>query len=157
MKRAWPGLVVFILVCHGAGVIGALTTETGSSTWYQSLAKPTFQPPGWVFGPVWLTLYTLMGIAAWRVYRLGGEKPGVRAALVLFAVQLALNAAWSPVFFGAHGIEIAAVILVALWVAVLATTIAFLRLDRPAGWMLVPYVAWVTFAAVLNIAIVTLN
>ncbi len=155
--RSWPGALLFIVTCHLAGVIGALTTETGSSSWYQELAKPPFQPPGWVFGPVWLTLYTLMGIAAWRIYRKGTETPGVRRALTLFAIQLVLNAVWSPVFFGAHQIVAAAVILVSLWLVLVATILAFLRLDRPAGWMLVPYLLWVSFASVLNIAIAVLN
>jgi tryptophan-rich sensory protein len=157
MWRSWRGLLVLVVGCELVGVVGALTTGTGSSPWYLALAKPSFQPPGWVFGPVWTLLYALMGIAAWRVVRRGTATPGVRRALVLFGVQLALNAAWSPVFFGAHAITAALVILVALWAVLLLTVLAFRPLDRPAAWLLVPYLAWTTFAAVLNGAIVALN
>lgn len=155
--RTWIGAVVFVLVCQSAGVLGALTTETGNSPWYTTLEKPSFQPPGWVFGPVWTLLYTLMGIAAWRVWRRGMDTPGVRLGVSLFAVQLLLNAIWSPVFFGAHEIVWALGILAALWAVLVATTVVFFRVDRPAGWMLVPYVLWVSFATVLNASIVSLN
>lgn len=155
--KSWWGAVVFVVVCQLAGVVGVLTTETGTSSWYQELVKPPFQPPGWVFGPVWTTLYALMGVAAWRVLRLGVGRPGVRLALGLFAAQLLLNAIWSPIFFGAHMIVVALVVLVALWAILLATLIAFLKLDKTAGSLLIPYQLWVTFAAVLNAAIVRLN
>jgi tryptophan-rich sensory protein len=157
MLRSWWGAVVFALGCQLAGVIGALTTQTGTSAWYQELAKPAFQPPGWVFGPVWTLLYTLMGVAAWRVWRKGMDTPGVRPALALFVVQLLLNTAWSPVFFGAHLIGVALAILVALWVTLIATTVAFHRVDRPAALLLLPYLLWVTFATILNAAIFDLN
>ena len=155
--RTWIGAVVAVLVCQSAGVIGALTTQTGLSTWYTGLEKPSFNPPGWVFGPVWTLLYTLMGIAVWRVWRRGPGVPGVRAGVVLFAVQLLLNAAWSPVFFGAERIDIALGIIAALWAVLVATTVVFFKVDRPAGWMLVPYILWVSFATVLNASLLSLN
>ena len=155
--RQWWGAIPFVLVCELAGAVGALTTSTGSSSWYQELVKPAFQPPSWVFGPMWTLLYALMGIAAWRIWRLGMSKRSVRRALALFVVQLLLNAAWSPVFFGAHEIGIALGILAALWLVLLWTLLAFWRLDRPAAWLLVPYQAWATFALVLNAAILHLN
>ena len=155
--RTWIGAVVFVLVCYAAALPNAFTTPPGESPWYAALEKPAFQPPGWLFGPVWTLLYILMGIAAWRVWRLGTDKPGVRLGLTLFAVQLLLNAAWSPVFFGAHEIVWALAILAALWAVLVATTVVFFRVDRPAGWMLVPYVLWVSFASVLNASIVSLN
>ena len=154
---AWWGWIPFVLVCELVGVVGALTTDTGTSPWYRTLAKPAFQPPGWVFGPVWTLLYALMGVAAWRVWRLGPDTPGVRLALALFAAQLVLNAVWSPVFFGAHRIGLALVILAALWLVLVPTTFAFFRLDRPAGGLLLPYLAWVSFAVVLNASIWRLN
>ena len=159
MKRLprWPTVIPFVLVCQLAGIVGVLTTETGTSTWYRELAKPSFQPPGWVFGPVWTLLYALMGIAAWRVWRLGVERPGVGRALGLFAVQLLLNAAWSPIFFGAHAIGPALAVLAALWLTLLATIVAFRPLDRIAALLLAPYLAWVTFATVLNASILALN
>lgn len=155
--RTWIGAVVFVIVCQAAGVLGVLTTETGGSPWYEALEKPSFQPPGWVFGPVWTLLYALMGIAAWRVWRHGTSTPGVRPGLTLFGIQLGLNAIWSPVFFGAHEITWALAILAALWAVLVATTVVFFRVDRPAGWMLVPYLAWVSFATLLNASIVSLN
>lgn len=157
MMRSWMGAVIFVLVCQSAGAVGALTTETGSSSWYAALEKPDFNPPGWVFGPVWTLLYTLMGIAAWRVFRRGIGVRNVKAALSLFAVQLILNAVWSPVFFGAQRMDIALGIIAALWAVLIATTVLFFRLNRPAGWMLVPYILWVTFATVLNASLLSLN
>lgn len=155
--NTWRGALIFVVVCQLVGVLGALTTETGASAWYQTLAKPDFQPPGWVFGPVWTLLYALMGIAAWRIWCRRSASPQARAALILFAVQLGLNAIWSPVFFGAHAIELALVILIALGIALTATVIAFRRVDRTASLLLLPYLAWVTFATVLNASIVSLN
>jgi tryptophan-rich sensory protein len=156
MHTGW-GVIPFVLVCELVGVLGAWSTGAGSSDWYRSLAKPAFQPPAWLFGPVWTLLYALMGIAAWRIWRLGADHPGVRLALVLFAVQLALNAAWSPVFFGAQQVGAALVVIVLLWLVLVPTVAAFARLDRPAAGLLLPYLAWVTFAAVLNAAIWKLN
>ncbi len=155
-RSAW-WILAFVAVCQLAGVLGVVSTETGSSAWYTSLAKPSFQPPGWLFGPVWTLLYTLMGVAAWRVWRLGLQHPGVRGALVLFALQLVLNAAWSPIFFGAHAIGLALGVLSALALVLLVTILAFRRLDRAAAGLLLPYLAWVAFATILNASILSLN
>lgn len=157
MMRSWLGAVVFVVICNAAGVIGALTTQTGDSTWYAQLEKPSFNPPGWVFGPVWTLLYTLMGIAVWRVWRRGRATPGVTPAVILFAVQLVLNAIWSPVFFGAERIDLALGVIGALWAVIVGTLVAFARVDRPAAWMLVPYLLWVSFATVLNASLLNLN
>jgi benzodiazapine receptor len=153
----WWGAAIFVLGCQLAGAVGAATTETGGSTWYAALAKPSFQPPGWVFGPVWITLYTLMGIAAWRVWERREQSPAARRALGLFLGQLVLNAVWTPVFFGAHKLGLALAILLALAGTVALTIHAFRRVDRVAAWMLAPYLLWVLFASVLNAAIVWLN
>lgn len=147
----------FILGCQMVGVLGALTTDTGTTSWYQELAKPSFQPPGWVFGPVWTLLYAMMGLAAWRIWERRNDHPGARRALGFFAAQLALNAIWTPVFFGAHEIGLALCILVALGLVLIATMRAFGRIDRPALWLLAPYLAWVCFATLLNAAIWRLN
>ena len=149
-------------------VAGVSTTFTLPSipTWYAALAKPSFNPPNQIFGPVWTLLYTLMAIAAWLVWRLpdvpfrrgGTGVLGIRrVALFWFGVQLALNFLWSFVFFGHHRIGLAMAEIVFLWVAVAGTMLLFFRLSRPAGWMFVPYLAWVSFAAVLNFAIWRLN
>lgn len=149
--------VLFILVCQAAGAIGALTTDTGESSWYAGLEKPAFNPPGWVFGPVWTTLYTLMGIAAFVVWRAGTDRPEVRRALGLFAAQLVLNAVWTPVFFGAESIVGGAVVIVVLLVVLALTVRAFFRVSTVAGWLLVPYLLWIAFATLLNLSIWALN
>lgn len=146
------GLAVALAACSSAALLGARFRPDG---WYADLAKPTFQPPASLFGPVWTVLYALMAVAAWRVWRKGGR--GARGALRLFALQLALNAAWSPLFFGAHAIGLALADLVLLVLAVAATLLAFARVDRAAAALLVPYLAWVSFAAVLNASILALN
>lgn len=155
-----PGVLALVLHVLGAnaiGLVGALTTATGDSAWYQALAKPAFQPPSWVFGPVWTLLYTLMGVAAWRVSRAPAPPRIVRTALVVYALQLVLNGAWTPVFFGAQAPRAGLVILLLLVAAVVATLVTFRRADRLAGWLLVPYLLWVVFAAVLNASIVALG
>ncbi len=134
-----------------------MAAETGNSLWYQALSKPPFNPPSWVFAPAWITLYTFMGIAAHRIWRVGLDLGPVRGALALFVVQLVLNGAWTPVFFGAKQLLLALFVILAL-VAVLTLTVrAFWQLDRVAGWLLVPYLAWVCFATLLNASIWWLN
>ena len=137
------------------GALGALTTTTNSD-WYRTLIKPGFQPPGWIFGPMWTLLYTLMGVALYRIIE-RREQAGARVALVSFAAQLLLNGIWSPIFFGAQAITVALVVI-GLLVVVLAFTLRrFWALDRTAGALLAPYLAWVSFATILNAAIVHLN
>ena len=131
-----------------------MATDTGP--WYDALRKPPFQPPKSVFGPVWTVLYAAMGVAAWRVWRRAGWG-GARRPLTLFLVQLALNVAWSWLFFAWRRPDLASVEIVVLWLAILATLLAFRRVDRPAAWLLAPYLAWVTFATALTIAIWRLN
>jgi tryptophan-rich sensory protein len=149
-------LVVFVGLCLAVGALGGWVTAESVQTWYPTIAKPSFTPPNWVFGPVWTALYVLMGVAAWRVWRRAGSQAR-RGPLALFAMQLVLNLAWSVVFFGAHRIGAAVIVIIALEVAILATLIAFRRIDSVAAAMLLPYALWVAFAAVLNIAIWRLN
>jgi benzodiazapine receptor len=143
-------LLVFVAIPFLAGALGA---RFGPDAWYAALAKPGWNPPAWVFAPVWTLLYLAMGIAAWLVWRRGGGA----APLLLWGVQLALNAVWPPLFFGLHRPDLAFADIVLLWLAVLATTIAFWRVTASAGLLLAPYLAWVTFAAALNLAIWRLN
>jgi tryptophan-rich sensory protein len=133
-----------------------LATESGESAWYLGLNKPAWNPPSFVFAPVWTALYTLMGIAAWRVWRHGGFARQA-GPLSLFLVQLGLNGAWSLIFFGAHAPTWALLEIAALWVAIVLTIGAFRRIDAVAASLLLPYLAWVTFATALNAAIVRLN
>jgi len=151
--RRWWGLAVWLVVCFGAASVGALFQP---GAWYAGLQKPSWNPPSWVFAPVWSVLYGLMALAAWRVWQRGGFM-SQRRALVWFLVQLALNAAWTPLFFGLHlpGLAFGEILL--LWAAIAVTSRVFFQVERLAGWLLVPYLVWVGFAAVLNFTIWRLN
>jgi len=150
------GLLVALAIAFAAAGIGSAFTSQSVGDWYAGLEKPSFNPPSWVFGPVWSVLYTLMAVAAWLVWRQGGWM-SARVALGLYAVQLVLNATWSALFFGARMPGAAFVELVVLWLAIVATTVAFFRKSVPAGALLVPYLAWTTFAGVLNFTLWRLN
>lgn len=138
---------------YGAAALGSQFSPGG---WYQEIAKPAWTPPGWVFGPVWTVLYAMMGVAAWLVWKRHGFR-GARLALTLFGIQLLLNAAWSWLFFGLRRPDLALVDILLLWGVILATARAFHPLHRTAALLLVPYLVWVGFAAVLNAAIWQLN
>jgi tryptophan-rich sensory protein len=138
-----------------AGVSAAVTIKSVGD-WYPTLAKPPFNPPNWLFGPVWTLLYIAMAIAAWRIWRLRDRAP-VGLALVLYAAQMTLNFAWSLIFFGMHLIGAAMADIAALLALLAATTLAFWKRDRLAGALMTPYLAWVSFAAILNNAIWRLN
>lgn len=155
-SRVWLGLAAFLALCLGAGWIGSLVTMPEIDGWYQSLVKPSWQPPRWLFGPVWTTLYILMGVAAWLVWRRRGFS-GAGAALTLFGVQLLLNIAWSYIFFGAHELLLASVEIVILWIAILATILAFRRHSGAAALLMLPYILWVSFASALTFTIWQLN
>ncbi len=153
----WLSYVFSILIAQGAGGIGAIFTTSKIPTWYAALAKPSWQPPSWVFGPVWTTLYLLMGIAAARIWNYRGRSSLVKGALIVYTVQLILNILWSVVFFGAQSPAGALLLIVALWLAIVATIYQFWRIDHTAALLLVPYLLWVTFASVLNATIWHLN
>lgn len=150
-RRAW--LAGWLLLCFGAAAAGALTPP---DAWFAGLVKPSWQPPDAVFGPVWTLLYTLMAVAAWRVHRRAGWA-AARGALGLFLLQLALNAAWTPLFFGLHRIDLALIDILALDLALVATIVAFRRHDRVAAFLLLPYLAWILFATTLTAALWRLN
>ncbi len=155
--RRLAAYAVGIAVCELAGVLGGLATAPAVPTWYATLVKPDWTPPGWVFGPVWAVLYALIGAAAARVWiRHRGSRAG-RSSLLVFAVQLLLNAAWSFLFFGLRSPGAGLVEIVVLWCAVVTLAVWWRRLERTAFLLLVPYLAWVSFAAVLNAAIWHLN
>lgn len=143
----------WLVLCFGAASLGALFMP---GEWYASLKKPSWNPPGWIFGPVWTVLYAMMAVAAWLVWRRGGFA-AQRRALTLFLVQLALNAAWSPLFFGLHWPGVAFAEIVLLWLAIVATVAAFRPVSRVATFLLMPYLLWVTFASVLNFTLWRLN
>jgi len=151
--RPWLALCLWVVLCFATAVPAAWFPP---AEWYLALDKPDWHPPSWVFGPVWSTLYVMMAVAAWLVWRRGGFA-GQRRALGLFLVQLALNAAWSPLFFGLKRPDIAFAEILLLWLAIAFTLHAFWRVHRPAAWLLVPYIAWVSFAAFLNGTLWRLN
>jgi len=151
----WAELIVALALCLGVGLLGAIATRQSLSDWYPALRKPEWNPPSWLFGPVWSILYVSMAVSAWIVWRIRG--PGGRLALSFFGLQLALNAVWSPLFFGFRSPALALVDIVFLWLAIVATIIAFRRSSRPAAFMMLPYLAWVSFAASLNFEIWKLN
>jgi len=149
-------LILCVGVCFAAAAVGAMLTNPNVSGCYTTLDKPSWTPPSWLFGPVWSLLYLLMGISLWQVWR----KTGFRAAampLTLFGIQLVLNMAWSGLFFGLRSPGAALVEIVLLWCAILATMIAFWQRSALAGWLMLPYLAWVSFAVALNLAIWNLN
>lgn len=154
--HAMASLIGFIVLCLAVGAAGGAITSTSVDTWYAALEKPSFNPPNRVFGPVWTALYVLMAIAAWRVWR-KRDAPPARPALGLWALQLALNLCWSIVFFGARMVGGALAEIVVLFIAIVATTALFWRVERVAGALMLPYAAWVAFAMVLNAAIWKLN
>jgi len=149
-------LAAFVVLCLVIGALGASVVATSVDTWYADLAKPSFTPPDRVFGPVWTVLYVLMAIAAWRVWR-AADRDTRRGPLTLFALQLALTLGWTVVFFGLQKIGAAVATIVVLDVGVAVTMLAFRPIDRWAGLLMVPYLGWVVFATVLNIAIWRLN
>jgi tryptophan-rich sensory protein len=151
-----PMLVAFLALCFGVAALGGWWTAESVGTWYKTLRKPSWNPPSWVFGPVWTALYTMMAVAAWLVWRRRREVP-VRVPLTLFAVQLALNLAWSGLFFAMRRPDLGVLDIAALWVVLAATTAAFFRVRTLAGALLVPYLLWVSFAAALNVALWRLN
>lgn len=152
-----PKLVLSIGVCLGAGVIGSFFTVQSIPTWYATLNKPSFSPPNWVFGPVWTVLYILMGISLYLVISNKAQVTSRNRAVRMFAVQLILNVFWSLIFFGLHSPFLALLTILALWVAIVLTMRAFLKINKISGWLLVLYLVWVSFASVLNLAIVFLN
>lgn len=157
--RAGPGpsaaaLTGFLILCIGGGAASGLATPPGN--WYAALAKPSWTPPGWLFGPVWTLLYAAMGVSAWILWR-NRSRPGARRALACFGVQLALNFAWTPVFFGLHRPGLAAAVIVTLLAMIVATVAASWRVSRAAALLLLPYAGWVGFASCLNVAIWLLN
>lgn len=149
-------LIVSVLVAQSAGIIGSFSTASSVRTWYVDLTKPSWNPPSWLFGPVWITLYTMMGVASYLVW-LQKDAPGAKLALWFYAVQLVLNALWSILFFGAKNPGLALAEISVLLVFILITTFLFWKINTWAGILMLPYIAWVSFATFLNYTILKLN
>ncbi|MDQ5928028.1 MAG: hypothetical protein QG633_466 [Patescibacteria group bacterium] len=155
--RTFLKLVVAVVVTQLAGIIGSLFTFSAIPTWYATLTKPELNPPSWVFGPVWTTLYLLMGVSAFLIWQKGWARKDVKIALSVYGVQLVLNALWSIVFFGMQNPGLALVNIALLFVSIVATMVLFYKISRPAMYLLIPYILWVSFASYLNYAIYALN
>ena len=155
IKQA-TAFVVILVICFAAAGLGSIATTPNIPTWYATLTKPSWNPPNWLFGPVWTVLYICMAVAAWLVWRQGGLFQA-RTPLTVFAVQLTLNAVWSWLFFGFHMPGIAFLEILALLLAIAATTIAFWPRSKAAGILMLPYLGWVAFASVLNFEIWRMN
>jgi len=144
-------LLISIIICELAGVVGSIFTTPSVRTWYPTLIKPFFQPPNWLFAPVWTTLFLLMGIAMFLVWK--RDKRGLK----IFFIQLFFNMLWSIAFFGLKSPLLGFIVIIVLWILILLTIVKFFKISKPAGWLLIPYILWVSFAAVLNFAILILN
>ena len=155
-RRALP-LVIAILICEGVGALAGIATQSSVNTWYPTLAKPSFTPPDWLFAPVWITLYAMMGVAAALIWQRRKRTSDGRPALIVFGLQLVLNAAWSVVFFGARSISGGLLVIIVLLAAILETMRRFDRIHRPAMLWLVPYLLWVSYATALNASLWGLN
>ncbi len=155
-------LIIAIAISELAGIIGSVFTTPSVTGWYAGITKPAINPPAWVFGPVWTTLFALMGIAAfliWSSYAKASEdkKKTIKIGLALFGMQLVFNTLWSIIFFGLQSPRGALVEIVFLWLAIAATIVTFAKVSKLAAWLLVPYILWVSFAAYLNYSIWILN
>lgn len=152
----WKALIVSILIAQGAGILGSLFTYQAIPTWYASLVKPSFSPPNSVFGPVWTTLYTLIGISAYLIYK--SKKSDTRShALNVYGLHLGINALWSIVFFGFRSPTWGFGVILALWMLIIYLMFQFSKISTKASLLLLPYLLWVSFASLLNLAIMLLN
>lgn len=151
----WIKLAACIGICLAIGIIGSVFTMSSIPIWYESLKKPSFAPPNWAFGPVWTTLYILMGISLYLVLK--KEVKNVKTQLIIFGVQLTLNVIWSFLFFGLQNPFYAFIEIILLWIAILFTSISFYRISKKASMLLIPYIVWVSFASILNYYVWILN
>jgi len=156
-SREIPTLIAAILLCEFVGVLGSFFTFSEIPTWYASLAKPAFSPPGWVFAPVWTTLYALMGVSLYLIWKKGQEKAGIKLPLAIFGIQLSLNFLWSVFFFGLHSPFLGVICIILLWLSIAAMLFSFYKISRTAAYLLIPYLLWVSFASILNAMFWMLN
>jgi tryptophan-rich sensory protein len=154
-KVGYP--LLFILGCELVGFVGSAFTFSAIKDWYVYLNKPFFSPPNYLFGPVWTILYALMGISAYLIWKKGYKNSKIKSALNLFVIQLALNFIWTPIFFGAKQLLLAFVVIVAMWIYIFKTIKAFGKINKVASYLLYPYLAWVSFASILNFSVWFLN
>ncbi len=149
--------IISIVTCETVGIIGSIFTLSSIQTWYMFLNKPSFNPPNWIFGPVWTVLYALMGVSLYLIWNKGLKSNKTKNALKIFFVQLAFNFLWSIVFFGLHNPLLALIVITFLWASILYTILLFKKISQIAAFLLFPYILWVSFAVLLNLFIVLLN
>lgn len=155
--KNWVKLLISLALPQIAGISGVLFTETGEGSWYRQINRPSWNPPGWVFGPVWTMLYIMMGIAFYLVWKSSASEKLKRPAMTFWIIQLALNFFWTVIFFGAHQPGWATLEIIVLWIFILLTILAFFRINKTAAWLMVPYLLWVSFASVLTATIWQMN
>ncbi len=155
--KNWQKLLISVIGCELVGILSTPFTISAISDWYAYLTKPFFAPPNWLFGPAWTTLYFLMGVAVYLIWIQDQKKKRVRIAIQFFLAQLAVNFIWSPIFFGLRAPVLGLITIVVMWVLILMTMKKFYPISKTAFWLLVPYILWVSFATLLNLAIVVLN
>lgn len=156
ISSTWK-LIIAILICEATGIVSALFANTSMNPWFSTLSKPSWNPPAFLFAPVWTTLYLLMGISLWLIWKSTAPAPQKNRAIILFSLQLFLNFWWSIIFFRFHSPAFALVEIVVMLILILLTIISFSKLSKPAAWLLIPYIAWVAFATILNYSIWDLN
>lgn len=156
-SRTYVRLILALAICEGAGIVGSIFTTPAIPTWYAGLRKPDFAPPNWVFGPVWTTLYLLMGISLFTVWNAGFDKATVRRSVAAFSVQLVLNILWSYLFFGLRSPLLGLVGIIAMWIAIASTIVFFQKVSKTAAFLFIPYLLWVSFAGYLNYLLLMLN
>lgn len=157
MKNRIVGIIFWVLLCQLVGVAGSVFTSQGLEPWYAGLQKPSFNPPNWIFGPVWTLLYALMGIAAYLVFRQNGKVPGVRKAIRLFLVHLIFNFTFSFSFFYMESTLLGLINIAVVWIMIIWVMAWFYPINKVATWLLVPYLLWVSYASVVNFALWWLN
>lgn len=155
--KSWLKLIASVVGCELVGILGSVLTISSITTWYTTLNKPPFAPPNWIFGPVWILLYLLMGISFYLIWQQGWKKKKVKTASMFFLAQLAFNFLWSPIFFGLRSPLLGLITIVVMWIFIVMTMRKFYPLSKPAFYLLAPYLLWVSFATILNAAIFVLN
>jgi benzodiazapine receptor len=151
-------IAIVVIICLAVGYLSGMVTRASITTWYPTLVKPSFNPPNWIFAPVWTSLYVMMGVAAGLIWnQITTQKLAVTKALQIFAIQLVLNALWSYLFFGLHNLMLATIEVVLLWLMIFETYSQFAKINKTASYLMLPYLAWVSFASVLTASIWWLN
>jgi translocator protein len=151
-------IAIVVVICLAVGYLSGMVTRASITTWYPTLVKPSFNPPNWIFAPVWTSLYVMMGVAAGLIWnQITTQKAAVTKALQFFTIQLVLNALWSYLFFGLHNLMLATIEVVLLWLMIFETYSQFAKINRTASYLMLPYLAWVSFASVLTASIWWLN